>query len=192
MRTWCIKIALLVAVFLVVLSCGDSGTGSSSGSGPDIEAFTITSSAFKHNARLDDKYCNFSSNISLPFEWKYPPKDVQSFALVIHDPQGGDWIHWAVFNIPKNCTSIAEGASQTSNMPAGSVELKNEFSTAGYGGPQPPEGSGTHRYTVRLYALNVPSIAGLSTSVFKSYSDINTLLAGKIIKQVEIVGTYSR
>jgi len=156
------------------------------------ETFSITSSAFKNNDRLADKYCNFSSNISLPFEWQHAPEDVKSYALVIHDPQGGNWIHWAVFNIPKNCTSIAEGASGTNKMPAGCIELKNEFSTNGYGGPQPPPGTGTHNYIVRLYALNVTSIDGISKNDFKNYSSINGLLANKIIEQAEIIGTYSR
>jgi Raf kinase inhibitor-like YbhB/YbcL family protein len=184
--------------FCFFISC-DSGTASNTSTNPApkepedfIGDFAITSSAFNHNDRLADKYCNFSSNISLPFEWVYPPNDVKSFALIMHDPDGEYWIHWAVFNIPKDCGSIIEGASRTKQMPIGSIELQNEFSTAGYGGPEPPAGTGTHRYTVTLYALNVPSIGGLSSSVFRDYSGVKSLLAGKIINQVEIIGTYSR
>lgn len=188
-------IVAFLAVTTAFLSC-DKGTNTSnsntgnSNTGTGGNTFSITSSAFKNNDRLADKYCHFSSNISLPFEWKNVPDGVKSFALVIHDPQGGNWIHWAVFNIPNDCTSIPEGASGTNNMPKGCIELENEFYTDGYGGPEPPQGSGTHNYTVRLYALNVSSIS--PQNAFENYPSINGLLAGKIIGQAEIVGTYSR
>ena len=187
------KVATIVACLAVTVMFSSCDKKTDDSKKPEENnGFAITSSAFKNNERLGDKYCNFTSNISLPFQWKGAPEDVKSFALTIHDPQGGNWIHWAVFNIPKECTSIAEGASGTNNMPAGCIELKNEFSTDGYGGPQPPQGTGTHNYVVRLYALNVSSIDGISKNDFKNYSAINGLLNGKIIKQVEIVGTYSR
>ncbi|HSV95429.1 MAG TPA: hypothetical protein VLM75_00695 [Spirochaetota bacterium] len=40
---------------------------------------------------------------------------------------------------------IPEGASP-SRMPAGCLGLVNAFGFRGYGGPQPPGGSGMHRY----------------------------------------------
>jgi len=155
--------------------------------------FVLKSNAFSNNQRLDDKFCYTGiaggQNISLPFNWEGSPENTQSFALIIYDPDGGNWIHWAVFNIPANCTSIAEGASGK-NMPQGSLELNNEFGTSGYGGPQPPTGSGNHRYIVTLYALNTNAITDISG--FKNYAAINSLLAGKIIDKASITGTYSK
>jgi Raf kinase inhibitor-like YbhB/YbcL family protein len=170
-------VSLVFSGLFVLAGCDDGGGGNSD------SLFKLESSAFGNNQRLDDKYCytgvDGGQNISLPFNWVQPPENTQSFALIIHDPEGGDWIHWAVFNIPASCNAIDEDASGTTNMPAGSVELDNEFGTSGYGGPAPPAGSGTHRYIATLYALNTSAINGLSR--FKSYAEINTIIAGKII-----------
>jgi Raf kinase inhibitor-like YbhB/YbcL family protein len=108
--------------------------------------------------------------------------------LIIHDPDGRNWIHWAVFNIPANCNEIAENASGN-NMPEGSIELNNQFRTPGYGGPEPPRGSGTHGYIATLYALNTPEVNDLDT--YKSFAEINAILNGRIIAKAEIIGYYS-
>jgi Raf kinase inhibitor-like YbhB/YbcL family protein len=179
-------VMLLALVFPVVfMGCGDGN--SSSG-----DTFKLQSAAFSNNQRLDTKYCyegiTGGQNISLPFHWENPPDSTQSFALIIHDPDGGNWIHWAVFNIPASCDSIIEGASRTGMMPEGSIELDNEFKTPGYGGPQPP--SGTHRYIATLYALNVTTVPNLNG--FKPYQELNSILSGKVIASTAITGTYSR
>jgi len=157
------------------------------------KSFELQSQAFRNNERIADKYCHGPvegrENISLPFNWINPPENTQSFALIMHDIDGSDWIHWAVFNIPAYCNEIAENASGN-NMPEGSVELNNQFRTKGYGGPEPPKGSGTHRYITTLYALNTAEINNLSG--FKSFRDINVILEGKIIGKAEITGTYSK
>jgi Raf kinase inhibitor-like YbhB/YbcL family protein len=183
----------LALVFLVIFMGCDNGNGSSNDNGSSNGNFELQSTAFSNNQRLADKYCytgvTGGQNISLPFNWENPPDNTQSFALIIHDPDGGNWIHWAVFNIPASCDSINENGSGI-NMPVGSIELDNEFETPGYGGPYPPEGTGTHRYIATLYALNVTIISNLSG--FKSYADINSILNGKIIAEATITGTYSR
>jgi len=74
-------------------------------------------------------------------------------------------------------------------MPAGAVELKNSFGDAGYGGPQPPKGSGEHPYVVTLYALNVDKLdLGISVSLpaFKK------ALEGRVIQAATITGKYER
>ena len=162
--------------------------------------FELTSTAFNDGDSLDVQYCHFGvsggENISLPFAWVGAPEDTKSFALIIHDIDGRNWIHWAVLDIPKGTTSIAEGASLTNKMPSGCVELDNEFSTVGigsgkgYGGPEPLVADGTHTYVATLYALNVESLG--VTSGFRSYSALNSLLSGKTIGEVEMRGVFSR
>jgi Raf kinase inhibitor-like YbhB/YbcL family protein len=177
----------MALVFLVIFM-GCNNENSSSG-----DTFKLQSTAFSNNQRLADKYCytgvTGGQNISLPFNWEGPPDTTQSFALLLHDPNGENWIHWAVFNIPASCNSINENASGAA-MPAGSIELDNEFGTPGYGGPKPPTGSGNHRYTATLYALNVAAVSNLNG--FKSYADLNSILDGKVIVKAAITGTYSR
>lgn len=174
-----LNVVFMLALLFVLASCSK-------------KIFELQSSAFKNSERVPDKYCHGNvgdrQNISLPFNWINSPNDTQSFALIIHDPSGNNWIHWAVLNIPANCNEIAENASGK-NMPNGSIELYNQFRTPGYGGPEPPRGSGVHNYTATLYALNTPEINEISG--YKSFADINSILSGKIIAIAEIIGTYS-
>jgi Raf kinase inhibitor-like YbhB/YbcL family protein len=189
MRKKCSKsvVMLLALVFPVIfMGCDDGSSG----------AFTLQSAAFGNNQRLNVKYCYDvpgGENTSLPFHWANPPEDTRSFALIIHDPDGRDFIHWAVFNIPADYDSIDEGASGTAEeMPVGSIELYNEFGTYGYGGPKPPPGEGNHRYIATLYALNVPTVVVPNSSAPKSYTVLDLILRGKVIDSAAITGIYSR
>lgn len=159
----------------------------------DGEAMKITSAAFTDQGRIPMKYVMPGAggqNVSIPIGWNNPPSDTKSFALSIVDthPVADNWVHWLVINIPKETTSIAEGASGM-NMPLGAVELQNSFGFIGYGGPQPPIGSGDHSYVVTIYALNVETFTlGVNTSL----SAFNRAIAGKVIKSATITGMFGR
>ncbi len=67
--------------------------------------------------------------------------------------------------------------------------MKNSFGEAGYGGPQPPRGSGDHPYVFTLYALSAPKVeigksAGLAA--FKQ------ALEGKILATATLTGYFGR
>jgi Raf kinase inhibitor-like YbhB/YbcL family protein len=118
------------------------------------------------------------------------PRRYKSFALSVVDPHpvAQNWVHWLVVNIPVNTASIEEGASQK-KMPPGSVELQNSFGDIGYGGPQPPRGTGDHPYVFTLYALNIEKLnlgANASLSAFKK------ALEGKVLGSATLTGKYGR
>jgi len=154
----------------------------------------ISSSAFQDGKPIPTKHAyqgvTGGQNISTPLSWSDVPAETKSYALSIVDPHpiANNWVHWFVINIPKSTVSLAEGASGKS-MPAGSKELYNSYGTMGYGGPQPPKGSGPHPYEVTLYALNVEKLdlgANTSLSAFKK------VLEGKVIALAKIMGMYER
>jgi len=153
----------------------------------------ISSSAFKDKGKIPIQYVMPGAggkNISIPLGWKNVPTGTKSFALSIVDshPVAQNWVHWLVINIPKEVTSIEEGASRK-KMPPGSSELKNSFGDIGYGGPQPPKGTGDHPYVVTLYALSVEKLdlgANTSLSVFKK------AIEGKLIESASTTGMYGR
>ena len=99
-------------------------------------------------------------NVSISYRWHDAPSDTKSFALTLVDtaPVAHDWVHWAVVDISASTTGLAEGASGAPAMPIGSVELENSFGSKGYGGPQPPAGTGAHPYVATLYALDVEHV----------------------------------
>jgi Raf kinase inhibitor-like YbhB/YbcL family protein len=158
--------------------------------GSDME---ITSTAFKDGEKIPIQYVMPGAggkNISAPLAWKNVPPGTKSFALSMVDPHpvAQNWVHWLVINIPANITSLEEGASKK-KMPPGSVELKNSFGDIGYGGPQPPKGTGDHPYVFTLYALKVEKLdlgANTSLSAFKK------ALEGKTLGSATITGKYGR
>ncbi|HWU36530.1 MAG TPA: YbhB/YbcL family Raf kinase inhibitor-like protein, partial [Candidatus Acidoferrum sp.] len=118
----------------------------------------ISSKAFKDGEKIPIQYVMPGAggkNVSVPLAWKNAPPGTKSFALSMVDPHpvAQNWVHWLVIHIPALAASLEEGASKK-KMPAGSVELKNSFGDAGYGGPQPPKGTGDHPYVFTLYALS--------------------------------------
>ncbi len=157
------------------------------------EAMEILSSAFKDGEKIPIQYVMPGAggkNISIPLAWKNAPAGVKSFCLTIVDPHpvAQNWVHWLVIDIPVQAPSIEEGASKK-KMPKGSMELKNSWGDVGYGGPQPPKGTGDHPYVVTLYALNVEK---LDLNVNTSLSAFKKAIEGKVIGSAFITGKYGR
>jgi Raf kinase inhibitor-like YbhB/YbcL family protein len=76
------------------------------------------------------------------------PKRTRELALLVQDPDANWFVHWAVLHIPPATRSL------DGRVPAGAVELKNDFGDRGWGAPCPPKGDKPHRYLFGLYALN--------------------------------------
>ena len=153
----------------------------------------LSSKAFSHEEKIPKKYATKNiggENVSLPLKWNKAPEKTRSFALSIIDPHpvANNWIHWLVINIPASVDAIEEGASQQS-MPSGSVELQNSYGNIGYGGPQPPKGSGVHPYVVTLYALDEEKL-DLAKKV--SLEDFNRAVEPRTLEKVSITGHYSQ
>jgi Raf kinase inhibitor-like YbhB/YbcL family protein len=105
------------------------------------------------------------------------------------NPVARNFVHWAVIKTPPTVTGIPEGASGTSFMPEGCKELINNFGAKGYGGPQPPAGTGRHVYVVKVFALNAEMI-NLQGEV--NYNTFMSAIDGKVIGQGEITGWFGK
>jgi len=122
----------------------------------------LTSPAFEDGGRIPLKYVMPAAggkNLSPPLSWSGEPKGTKSFALLCVDPHpvARNWVHWMVINIPAEVHHLEEGASRRA-MPPGAKELKNSFGFVGYGGPQPPPGTGDHPYVFTIFALDVEKL----------------------------------
>ena len=153
----------------------------------------ISSSAFKDGEKIPVRYVMPGAggrNISIPLTWKDVPPGTKSLALSMVDPHpvARNWVHWLIINIPATATSLEEGGSRN-KIPRGSMELRNSFGDIGYGGPQPPKGTGDHPYVVTLYALKVEKLGlGLDTSL----SAFKKTIEGKVTGSAAITGKYGQ
>jgi Raf kinase inhibitor-like YbhB/YbcL family protein len=130
-------------------------------------------------------------NVSIPYSWGDAPTDTRSFALTLIDsaPVAHDWVHWMVIDVSPSAHLVPEGASGARTMPEGAVELRNTFGFIGYGGPQPPKGTGVHGYVATIYALDVERInlpAGATLQQFRS------AVAGHVLATATCTGTFSQ
>ncbi len=130
-------------------------------------------------------------NESPPLEWSGAPDDTRSFAIAVVDraPVARDWVHWLVVGISPDVSGVSAGASGTRGMPRSARELRNGFGEVGYGGPEPPAGTGQHPYEFTIYALDIASPqVGPAASLAEFYAAID----GHVLASSTLTGTYGR
>jgi Raf kinase inhibitor-like YbhB/YbcL family protein len=142
----------------------------------------LSSNDFSNNQLMDLKFTCAGNNISPHLSWSKIPAGTKSFALSCVDPDapGGDFIHWLVINIPANTTKI----KQAGPIPAGAIQLKNDFGQNNYSGPCPP--SGTHHYVFKVYALNIDKLEEVNQDNFLAK------VSEHVIDSAELIGLYQR
>lgn len=156
-------------------------------------AMQLFSSAFENQGTIPGIYARPAAggrNVSIPLKWTGAPEGTKSFALSIVDqhPVARKWVHWIVINIPPEVSSLPEGASGK-NMPAGALEIRNSFGETGYGGPQPPRGTGRHAYVITIYALRD---AGLDLKTNSTLPDFENAIKGKTLGEASITGFFEQ
>ena len=141
----------------------------------------LISQDFENNTGIPSEFTCDGRDISPQLSWGDFPKDTKSFALSVEDPDApiGTFIHWLVFDIPKNVNNIPRGS-----LPQGAKEIQNDFGNISYGGPCPP--SGTHRYIFTIYALNVEHLDNVNKHNF--FIKVN----GHTIEKAKLIGLYKR
>jgi Raf kinase inhibitor-like YbhB/YbcL family protein len=141
----------------------------------------LMSKDFVDKGSIPSEFTCDGKNVSPHLAWENVPDETKSFALSVTDPDapGGTWIHWLLYNIPKNVKEI-----EKNRKPAGALEIENDFGKKTYGGPCPP--SGTHRYVFTVYALDVKHLEGVNKRNFLDRVEEHT------IEKAVIMGVYKR
>jgi len=123
-------------------------------------ALELTSSAYSDGGDIPERYTGAGEDISPPLQWSDVPEGTESFVIIMDDIDApmGIWVHWVIYDIPGDVTTLAEGVPAEDILPDGVKQGVNDFRRIGYGGPCPPPGS-AHRYVITLYALDgVPKL----------------------------------
>lgn len=145
--------------------------------------FTLTSPAFKNNEMIPIQYTCDGADVSPALQWHNAPKNTQSFALIVNDPDAPKkvFVHWVVFNIPGNQTELPENVKKGDFL-----QGNNDFEKKSYGGPCPP--SGMHHYYFTLYALdthlNLPSEA--------TKEELFQAMEHHVLGAAKLIGIYKR
>ncbi|MFC0133018.1 YbhB/YbcL family Raf kinase inhibitor-like protein [Massilia eurypsychrophila] len=153
-------------------------------------ALAITSTKFDAGGPIPPIYTCDGNDVSPPLAWSGVPAGSKGLALIVDDPDAPDpaaprrtWAHWVLYNIPPDAAGLEQGARQ---LPAGTQEGTNDWKRTGYGGPCPP--IGRHRYFFKLYALD----AMLPDLKEATKQQLEGAMAGHVLEQAELMGTYHR
>lgn len=125
-------------------------------------------------------------NQSPHLAWSDYPTATKSFAVTCVDPDaptGSGWWHWLVVNIPLGTTELATGAGTVDGrlLPAGTLQLRNDYGTRDFGGAGPPQGDHYHRYVFAVHALDTEVLdvdADTSAAVTGFHITAHTLARG--------------
>ncbi len=152
----------------------------------------LSSPAFEPGGEIPTDYTCEDKDISPPLVWQGVPPGIRSLALIIDDPDAPDpaapkmtWVHWILFNLPPDTTELPAGTTGK-ELPPGTQAGINDFKRTRYGGPCPP--IGRHRYFHKLYALDT-MLEGLNKP---TKQQVEAAMAGHILAQAELMGTYQK
>jgi Raf kinase inhibitor-like YbhB/YbcL family protein len=160
---------------------------SSSQAEPSEEAtmagFVLTSPSFAEGGPIPSEHTCDGQDQSPALSWEGAPEGTQSFALIVDDPDARGFVHWVAVNIKGGTSGTLRAGIHPDADP---VQGRNDFGHTGYGGPCPP--SGVHHYRFTIYALSSP----LAFDVTPTEPDVQRAMAGRILAEATLTGTYSR
>jgi Raf kinase inhibitor-like YbhB/YbcL family protein len=143
---------------------------------------SLTSAAFADGEPIPREHTCRGEDVSPPLAWRGVPAGTAALVLFVDDPDGRDWVHWSVLDLPGTDGELPRGVPPTADPPQ---QGRNDFGRVGYGGPCPP--SGTHHYRFTLHALAAP--LGLS-----GHPDGGAVRAAlrraTVLATVTLVGTF--
>jgi len=152
-------------------------------------SFELKSPDFTQGSTIPLQFSCVGADISPALEWKAPPPDTQSFALIADDPDApvGTWVHWILYNLPASAHSLPQNSPKSEKVKDGTLQGRNDFGKIGYGGPCPPSGK-AHRHFFKLYALD----AQLTLQSGATNKDLERAMKSHILEQAETMGRFSR
>jgi Raf kinase inhibitor-like YbhB/YbcL family protein len=127
-------------------------------------ALTVTSSLFAEGETIPSSAAHGyagGENISPDLSWSAGPEGTRSYAITVWDPDAPTeigFVHWILFDIPADVTSLPAGAGAAGGEPAGSTLGFTDWGESQYGGMAPPPGDEPHRYVFTVHALDVPKL----------------------------------
>ena len=194
----------------------------------------IRSDSFEHGAAIPAQFAmgapdGFGGNRNPHLAWDDVPADTRSFVLLCIDTDAptdgalgadaatpipvahprGDFVHWAVADIPAGTREIPAGSCSDSiskrgkpdGRDAGGIRGLNDYTGwfagdaqmggdyFGYDGPYPPPHDlRVHRYFFRVFALDV---ATLDLPAAFTAADLFRAMHGHVLAEASTYGTYS-
>ena len=181
-------VMLLLASSLACSLPANKSAGSPAMKEDCLMSLKLNSQAFDDGGLIPVKYTCDGEDISPSLSWSELSDGTRSLALIMDDPDApaGTWVHWILYDLPPSSDGVDENMARSRDVPGGGSQGSNSWNRLGYGGPCPP--SGTHRYIIRLYALD--SVLALGPGAEKA--KLVQAMEGHVLDRGQLLGLYSR
>jgi len=151
----------------------------------------MVSDALGADGAIDLRHSAYGDNLSPPLRWT-PVEGAGAYALILEDPDAPretPFVHWLIWNIPAQATSLAEGLPNSAHLvtPQNAVQGRNDNGSFGYFGPRPPAGHGPHHYHFQIFALDGPLTLKPEGADLRSLVDA---MKGRVLADGELVGVF--
>ena len=150
--------------------------------------FKITCPEFKNGEGIPEQYTCMGDAISPPLAIEGTPADAKSLALIFDDPDAprGTFYHWMLFNIPPDFAYFPIDFDNTEEMAKSPIKAAQLYYP-----PCPPLGE-THRYFIRLYALDTVFSVGDNFEAAYWAKHLQEEMQGHILAEAVYMGRFSR
>ncbi len=158
----------------------------------------LTTTAFADGTVIPLKYTQASPDgaVSPSLNWTSVPAGTQCFVLWMHDldlainKTSEDNLHWLVWNIPGQDTTLQEKVPTGSQLADGSYQVS--YAGPSYRGPGAPASGPLHHYIFELYALDIKLDEKPGSTALETKADIFRLMQGHILGKAAYVGLFRR
>jgi len=173
------------------------GRGGGRGGRRPVEVMKLSTTAWQDGGVIPPKFAQPGRDVSPPLSWSPTPEGTNSFVLIAHDIDGAtgngvdDMLHWLVWNIPKDATSLPEGVPQAPQRADGSRQIS--ASGPYYRGPAAPSTGPAHHYVFELFALDtVIDVPSVGVQPGPTRAAVMAAMAGHVRGKGTMIGTFKR
>jgi Raf kinase inhibitor-like YbhB/YbcL family protein len=157
---------------------------------PDTVA--LESPAFEDGGSIPPRYTVDGAKISPPLTWTRVPRDAESLALIVEDPDAPaaePLVHLIAWDLPPDLAELPEGELKSPGHAGLTENLgRNAYQQAAWLPPDPPAGHGPHLYVFQTFALD----RRLDFGRPPSRKAVTEAMRGHVLAKGVLVGTYER
>jgi Raf kinase inhibitor-like YbhB/YbcL family protein len=173
------------------------GRGGGRGGRRTIETIKLSTTAWQDGGAIPPKFAQPGRDVSPPLSWSTAPEGTAGFVLIAHDIDGAtgngtdDVLHWLVWNIPKDATSLPEAIPQGPQRADGSRQIS--VSGPYYRGPAAPATGPAHHYVFEIFAVDtVIDVPSVGVQPGPTRTAVMAAMAGHVRGKGALVGMFKR